>query len=81
LSASFLIFFWSLFFSNTPSSPIQVSHDLQLLVQGNAAEDAANDELAEAAAAALIAGRTISANAKKALEVRAWKYTFSTWIK
>jgi len=40
-----------------------------LLVQGNAAEDAANDELAEAAAAALIAGRTISANAKKALEV------------
>ena len=54
---------------------------MQLLVQGNAAEDAANDELAEAAAAALIAGRTISANAKKALEVRAWKYTFSTWIK
>ncbi len=43
---------------------------MQLLVQGNAAEDAANDELAEAAAAALIAGRTISANAKKALEDR-----------
>ena len=38
--------------------------------QGNAAEDAANDELAESAAAALIAGRTISANAKKALEER-----------
>lgn len=42
---------------------------MQLLVQGNAAEDAANDDLAEAAAASLIAGRTISANAKKALEV------------
>ncbi len=48
----------------------QVAHDLQLLVQGNAAEDAAMDDLAESAAAALIGGRTISATAKKALEER-----------
>ena len=48
----------------------QVAHDLQILVQGNAAEDAARDNLAEAAAAALISGRTISANAKRALEER-----------
>mmetsp|Transcript_52148 Transcript_52148/g.118887 ORF Transcript_52148/g.118887 Transcript_52148/m.118887 type:complete len:266 (-) Transcript_52148:425-1222(-) len=48
----------------------QVAHDLQVLVQGNAAEDAAVDELAEQAAAALIAGRTISAKSKKALEER-----------
>jgi hypothetical protein len=48
----------------------QVAHDLQVLVQGNAAEDAANDELAEIAAAALIAGRKVSQNAMKALEDR-----------
>jgi hypothetical protein len=53
----------------------QVAHDLQVLVQGNAAEDAANEELAEAAAAALIAGRTVGANALKALEDRVSRHS------